>query len=56
MENCIFDLCGVKNFYRKMFGIIVMSTPEQRKKWLDEVEETINRYFPAVPSSKQKQR
>ena len=53
-KNCIFDLCGVKNFYRKMFGIIVTSTPEQRKKWLDEVGETINRYFPAVLSSKQK--
>jgi NAD(P)H dehydrogenase (quinone) len=53
-KNCIFDLCGVKNFYRKMFGIIVTSTPEQRRKWLDEVGETINIYFPAVHSSKQK--
>jgi NAD(P)H dehydrogenase (quinone) len=53
-KNCIFDLCGVKNFYRKMFGIIVTSTPEQRKEWLNVVGETINMYFPAVLSSKQK--
>jgi len=46
-KDCIFGLCGVKNFYRKMFGVIVTSTPEQRRKWLDHVDETIDRYFPA---------
>lgn len=45
-KNCIFDLCGVKNFYRKMFGIIVTSTVNDRKIWLEEVWETVNRYFP----------
>ncbi|HVO67909.1 MAG TPA: NAD(P)H-dependent oxidoreductase [Syntrophales bacterium] len=50
-KNCIFALCGVKNFYRKMFGIIVTSTPEQRKEWLNHVEETVNRYFPAHAAS-----
>jgi putative NADPH-quinone reductase len=45
-KNCIFDLCGVKNFYRKMFGIIVTSTLNERKEWLEEVRETVNRYFP----------
>ncbi|MCX5846555.1 MAG: NAD(P)H-dependent oxidoreductase [Deltaproteobacteria bacterium] len=53
-KNCIFDLCGVKNFYRKMFGIIVTSTPVERREWLKEVEKTINHYFPAILSSKQK--
>ena len=47
-KNCIFDLCGVKNFYRIMLGIIVTSTPEQRKEWLNEVEKTINHYFPRL--------
>jgi NAD(P)H dehydrogenase (quinone) len=46
-KDCIFGLCGVKQFYRKMFGVIVTSTPEQRRKWLKEVEETVDRYFPA---------
>lgn len=45
-KNCIFDLCGVKNFYRKMFRVIVTSTDRQRKEWLREVEEVVKRYFP----------
>ncbi|MBN1822547.1 MAG: NAD(P)H-dependent oxidoreductase [Prolixibacteraceae bacterium] len=45
-KNCIFDLCGVKNFYRKMFRIIVTSTDQQRTRWLGEVKETIQKYFP----------
>jgi putative NADPH-quinone reductase len=45
-KDCIFDLCGVKIFYRKMFRIIVTSTHEQRSLWLKEVEETVDRYFP----------
>jgi NAD(P)H dehydrogenase (quinone) len=45
-KNCIFDLCGVKNIYRRMFSIIVTSTEEQRKAWLREVVDTVNEYFP----------
>jgi putative NADPH-quinone reductase len=44
-KNCIFDLCGVNNFYRKMFNIIVVSSEEQRKEWLKEVRQTIIEYF-----------
>jgi len=44
-KNCIFDLCGVKSFYRRMFNIIVVSSEEQRKAWLQEVRQTINKYF-----------
>ncbi len=45
-KNCIFDLCGVKNFYRKMFNIIIVSSQEQRKDWLMETSQTVNRFFP----------
>ncbi len=45
-RNCIFGLCGVNNFYRRTFGIIVTSTLEQRVTWLNEVEETVDKYFP----------
>jgi len=45
-KNCVFDLCGVTNFYRKMFNIIVVSSEEQRKEWLKEVRETVIEYFP----------
>ncbi|HHV28209.1 MAG TPA: NAD(P)H-dependent oxidoreductase [Clostridium sp.] len=45
-KNCIFGLCGVNNFYRKMYGVIVTSTLEERQKWLDDVKEVVNRFFP----------
>ena len=44
-KNCIFDLCGVRNFYRRMFNVIVVSTAEQRKEWLTEVKETVRKYL-----------
>ena len=45
-KDCIFDLCGVKNFFRRMFCVIVTSTYEQRTAWLEEVSEIVGRYFP----------
>ena len=44
-KNCIFKLCGVENFYRKMFRIIVTSTHEQRTLWLHQVQDIVYRYF-----------
>lgn len=46
-KNCIFDLCGVKNFYRKMYRIIVTSTQKERELWLEDVKETVDKYFPS---------
>jgi len=45
-KNCIFDLCGVPTFYRKMYRVIVTSTAEERREWLDEVRATIASHFP----------
>jgi putative NADPH-quinone reductase len=45
-KNCVFGLCGVKTCYRRMFSVIVTSTEEQRKKWLDEIRTTIDTFFP----------
>jgi NAD(P)H dehydrogenase (quinone) len=45
-RNCIFDLCGVTTVYRRVFRIVVTSTPEQRLAWLSEVENTVARFFP----------
>jgi NAD(P)H dehydrogenase (quinone) len=45
-KNCIFDLCGVEDFYRKTYSIIATSTMNERVAWLREVTETVNRYFP----------
>jgi NAD(P)H dehydrogenase (quinone) len=45
-KNCVFGLCGVDNFCRKNFEVIVTSTPGQRQQWLKEVREITARYFP----------
>jgi len=44
-KNCIFGLCGVTNFYRRMFGIVVTSTEIQRREWLDEIIRDIDTFF-----------
>jgi putative NADPH-quinone reductase len=45
-KDCIVSFCGVPGFYRKMFGIVVTSTEEQREAWLCEVRESIGEIFP----------
>ena len=44
-KRCIFDLCGVPVVRRKMFGVIVTSTAEQRQRWLDEAGELARGLF-----------
>ncbi len=46
-KNCIFGLCGVKNFYRETFSVVVTSTAEQRQEWLTRVRMLVRKYFPA---------
>lgn len=45
-KNCIFDLCGVKEFYRTTYCVVVTSTPRERALWLEDVRDTVERYFP----------
>ena len=45
-KNCIFGLCGVNNFFRKNFEVVVTSTPAHRAEWLKEVQEIVARHFP----------
>lgn len=45
-RDCIFDFCGITNYYRRMFRTVAGSDLEQRKKWLREVVDIVNRYFP----------
>ncbi len=35
-RHCIFELCGVRRVERRMFNVIVTSSPEQRLAWLEE--------------------
>lgn len=50
-KNCIFDLCGVKTFHREIFRVVVTSTAEERKKWLEQVACIVNSFFPAIKDS-----
>ena len=40
-KNCVFGLCGVTVFHRRMFAVVVTSTAKQRERWLREVAETV---------------
>lgn len=53
-ETCIFGFCGVENFYRRNFESIVMSTPQERAAWLEEVKITVRERFPGPPSPSSK--
>ncbi|MGD0382093.1 MAG: NAD(P)H-dependent oxidoreductase [Thermoguttaceae bacterium] len=44
-KNCVFGLCGVENFYRETFGVVVTSSAGQRKQWLGRVREIVDLYF-----------
>lgn len=46
-KDCVFDLCGVRDFHRRMFNIVCLSTKEERARWLKEVRQTMLRLFPA---------
>ncbi len=45
-KNCIFGLCGVKQFFRKTYTIVCTSTLEQRGTWLADVRRITSEYFP----------
>ena len=47
-RRCIFDLCGVRTFHRRMFGVIVTGTAEQRRAWIEEARALCRDVFPAI--------
>jgi putative NADPH-quinone reductase len=44
-RHCIFELCGVSNFHRKLFSVIVTSSEEQRAAWLEEAKKLCREAF-----------
>ena len=44
-KNCIFGLCGVKEFYRTTYSVVETSSLVQRKVWLEDVSETVAMIF-----------
>ena len=46
-KTCVFGMCGVEDFLRRNFESIILSTPQQRREWLDEVRSIVRQRFPA---------
>jgi len=44
-KNCIFGLCGVETVHRRRFNVFAVSTEMERNAWLEEVRQTICRFF-----------
>jgi len=44
-KRCIFDLCGVRDFHRRVFGVVVTSTSQDRQQWLAEASDLATRLF-----------
>jgi NAD(P)H dehydrogenase (quinone) len=51
-KNCIFGLCGIPNFHRRTFRVIITSTEDQRRRWLDDVQRLVDFVFPPVEDLK----
>lgn len=43
-KNCVFGLCGVAAFERRVYGPMASSTLVQRQRWLAEVRDLVMRY------------
>jgi putative NADPH-quinone reductase len=46
-KRCVFDLCGVRAFYRKTFSVVITSTADQRRQWIDEARSLVVGVFDA---------
>jgi len=44
-RRCIFELCGVTDFHRKMFSVVVTSSETQRAEWLEEARTLCRKAF-----------
>jgi NAD(P)H dehydrogenase (quinone) len=45
-KDCVVSFCGVPVCHRRMFGVVVTSTAEQRTAWLEEVRQLTLSVFP----------
>lgn len=48
-RKVVFGLCGVPAVVRRNFSPVIVSTPEQRQRWLEEVDSIVRRHF--LPSA-----
>ena len=46
-KDCILRYCGVRTVVRRTYGVVVTSTPEARRGWLDDAVAEVRALFPA---------
>ena len=46
-KRCVFGLCGVLDVRRRTFNVVVASTPDQRRRWIEEAVDLCRTTFPA---------
>jgi len=44
-ENCLFGFCGVENFSRRNFESVIMSSLEDRRRWLSELRGIVKKHL-----------
>jgi len=47
-KNCILNFCGVPAFHRCTYSVIITSTLEQRRAWLDDARRFASEVFPSA--------
>lgn len=47
-KACVFGFCDILKFDRRMYRVIADSTDLEREKWLKDVGNLVNRYFPVI--------
>ncbi len=52
-RRCILRYCGVQTVVRRTYGVVVTSTPEVRRGWLDDTAAQTRALFPAVARAPQ---
>jgi putative NADPH-quinone reductase len=46
-KKVVFGLCGIKKVYRRNFSSVIVSTPAQRQRWLEEVRSAVQEMYSA---------
>jgi NAD(P)H dehydrogenase (quinone) len=44
-KRCVFELCGVQAFYRRTFNVVITSSYDQRREWLNEARGLVANVF-----------
>jgi putative NADPH-quinone reductase len=47
-KNCILRYCGVSTVVRRMYGVVVTSAPEARRRWLEDAAAQARALFPGA--------